>query len=79
LKLLLEFDERPTKLLEILPSVDIGIDESSGRPECLHVGLEDLVYQTFLALKIVIKLAFAGRRSFDDLVGAGSANALFVK
>jgi hypothetical protein len=43
------------------------------------VSQKHLVHQALLVLEIVVKLTLPGARSFDDFVGAGEMNPLFMK
>jgi hypothetical protein len=65
--------------LEVLPGLDLVVDMRGVGTDLVLVAQEQLVDDAFLASEIVVELAFAGPRGFDDLIGARGAHALFVE
>src|SRR6516225_1819502 len=78
-KALLQFHLRKKPLLQILPRSDFVIDRRAARPDCLQMGLENLMDKALLAFEVVIKLTLAASRGFNDFVRAGSAHSLLVE
>ena len=76
---LLQLDLRKEPPLQILPAGDFVLDGRVAALDRLQMNLEDFVNQAFLALEIVIELAFPRPRSLDNLVRAGCASPLFVE
>src|SRR5215472_17472111 len=76
---LLEFHLREKPLLQVLPRSDFVFDRCAATFDRLQMGLKNFVDKALLAFEIVIKLALAGSRGFNDLVRAGSTHSLLVE
>src|SRR5215475_3520003 len=78
-KPLLQLDVRGEPAFQVLPGADLIVD---GAGACLHdldVAQQDLVDQPLLASEIVIELALARPRVFQDLVRARCTDTLLME
>src|SRR5215469_9124922 len=64
---------------QVAPRADFVVDRRSAALNLVKIRLEHFVNETFLALEVVIELAFSGSRSLDDVIGAGRTRSLLVK
>src|SRR5215472_15787324 len=78
-KPLLQLYMHQEALFQLLPGVHIVADRRLVRFDHFKMVLENLVNQALFVLEIVIELALAGSRGFDDLVRAGKVYPLLMK
>src|SRR5262249_54291995 len=78
-KALLEFHMGQEPSLKALPRRNLVFERCRAISDRIQMRQKHLMDQTFLAFKIVIKLALPCPRSFYDLVWAGRADSLFME
>src|SRR5215472_5331586 len=77
--MLLQFHMSAEPFFQVAPRADFVVDRRSAALNLVKIRLEHFVNETFLALEVVIELAFSGSRSLDDVIGAGRTRSLLVK